>query len=401
MIKTYIKAMTKSYWQIKDETRSTPRADSELPAKCDIAVIGGGLTGIAIAYYLRMLDCQDVIVLEKDFVGYGASGKNAGFLLAGLSEPYSRLVIGMGPAWAKKLMKATIENHDLIAEAISANRIECEYERSGSIHLASTDIERKEYDDTLELLNRDGFKAAPIDNLPSGLNGFSGGYYFPQDGKLDPFAFVRGLSNEIPIKEGFEAIELRKTGMSVEVVGKGAKLKAEMAIIATNGYSPLLDGFFERLIFPVRGQMMATSPLENNVLGKAVYYANFGYDYFRQSIDNNIVIGGLRNRYLKEEVGFVDKVNSALQADLSGYVAARLGINDFKVLTRWSGLMGDTMDGLPIVGALPHNSSVIAAAGFNGHGFGLAMVVARDLAKAILKGERSDVLERFTLRRFL
>ena len=107
--------MTKSYWQIKDETRSTPRADSELPAKCDIAVIGGGLTGIAIAYFLRMLDCQDVIVLEKDFVGYGASGKNAGFLLAGLSEPYSRLAIGMGPAWAKKLMKATIENHDLIA----------------------------------------------------------------------------------------------------------------------------------------------------------------------------------------------------------------------------------------------------------------------------------------------
>ncbi|UCE66055.1 MAG: FAD-binding oxidoreductase [Candidatus Zixiibacteriota bacterium] len=393
--------MTRSFWQIKGETRSAPRADSEIPAKCDIAVIGGGLTGIATAYYLRMLGCQDVIVLEKDFVGFGASGKNAGFLLAGLSEPYSRLVVGMGPEWAIRLMKTTLENHDLIAEAIAANKIKCDYERSGSVHLASSDVERKEYDDTLELLNRDGFRADPIDKLPSRLSGFSGGYYFPQDGKLDPFAFVRGLSNGIQVAEGFEAVELRKTGVSVEIIGKGGRLKSEMAIIATNGYLPLLDGFFEGLIFPVRGQMMATFPLAKNVLGKAVFYANFGYDYFRQSVGNNIIIGGLRNRYLKEEIGFDDAINNPLQSDLSTYLNERLGVNDFRIMTRWSGLMGDTIDGLPIVGALPHNSSVIAAAGFNGHGFGLAMVVARDLAKAILKGERSDVLDRFSLRRFL
>jgi glycine/D-amino acid oxidase-like deaminating enzyme len=132
--------MTKSFWQIKSEMRWSHPQETEIPAKCDIAVIGGGLTGIASAYYLRMLGCQDVVVLEKDFVGYGASGKNAGFLLAGLSEPYSRLVIGMGPEWAIKLMKATIENHDLIAEAISTNKIRCGYERTGSIHLASSEV---------------------------------------------------------------------------------------------------------------------------------------------------------------------------------------------------------------------------------------------------------------------
>jgi glycine/D-amino acid oxidase-like deaminating enzyme len=104
---------------------------------------------------------------------------------------------------------------------------------------------------------------------------------------------------------------------------------------------------------------------------------------------------------LKEETGFDDEVNDALQSDLSSYVIERLGADNFEVVARWSGLMGDTRDGLPIVGALPHNGSVIAAAGFNGHGFGLGMIVARDLAKALLTGERSELLDRFSLRRFL
>jgi len=393
--------MTESYWQLKGSGRSRTVNDPGLPQKTDIAIVGGGISGIATAYYLKALGCERVLVLEKNFIGYGASGRNAGFLLAGLSEPYSRLVIGMGAEWAKKLMKATIENHDLIAEAIRLNNIGCDYDRSGSIHLASTEVERKEYDDTLELLNRDGFQADPIDKLPSRFKGFSGGYFYPGDGKLDPFAFVNGLAKNIRIVEGFEVLELRRSDTSVEITGNKGKLKAEMVIIAVNGYAPLLDRFFERLIFPVRGQMMAASYRGKSVLGEAVYYANFGYDYFRQSVDNMILMGGLRNRYLKEEVGFIDEINRPLQDDLSIYVTERLGAGDHEAIARWSGLMGDTRDGLPIVGALPHNSSVIVSAGFNGHGFGLGMVVARDLAQAVMTGERSELLDRFSLRRFI
>jgi glycine/D-amino acid oxidase-like deaminating enzyme len=55
--------------------------------------------------------------------------------------------------------------------------------------------------------------------------------------------------------EDFEVLKLKKSGTSVEVVGKRGKLKAEMAVIATNGYAPILDSFFQQLIFPVRGQM--------------------------------------------------------------------------------------------------------------------------------------------------
>ncbi|UCC78491.1 MAG: FAD-binding oxidoreductase [Candidatus Zixiibacteriota bacterium] len=401
----YIWPMTESYWQIKGGAKSTPREIPDVCLKCDIAIIGAGLTGIAIAHYLRKAGCENIIVLEKEYVGYGASGKNAGFLLAGLAEPYSRLKIGMGAESARELMNATVENHNLITEAIKENRIDCEYQRSGSYHLAVTEVERKEYDDTVDSLNRDGFKVEPVDypiRTPAGrLKGYLGGYFNPADGCLDPFAFVRGLSRKVKVIESFPVEKIEKSNGIVKITGTKGAIKSEMAIIATNGYTPLLDRFFERLIFPLRGQMMATSALENDVLGKAIYYVNFGYDYFRQSLDNKLLIGGFRNRYLKEETGSIDAVNIALQNDLARYVRENLEVARFGVESRWSGLMAGTIDGLPIVGALPYNSSVIACAGFNGHGFGLGMTVARELASAILKGERSHILGRFSIRRFL
>jgi gamma-glutamylputrescine oxidase len=404
-MEVYIWRMTESYWQKKGVTDRLAREPAEIPAKCDIAIIGAGITGVATAYYLKKLGCHDIVVLEKEYAGYGASGRNAGFLLAGLSEPYSRLQIGMGAESARELMAATMENHNLIAEAIKANKIDCEYRRSCSYHLAVTEVERKEYDDTVNRLIRDGFPAKPIvlpDNSEIGrLNGFLGGYFNPTDGNLDPLAFTRALSKNITVIENFEVTRIDKSNGMVQISGSKGNIKAEMAIVATNGYTPLLDRYFEGLIFPIRGQMLATSRLLSGAsLGNAIYYVNFGYDYFRQSIDNTLLIGGLRNRYLKEEIGYLDEVNTALQDDLERYIRENLRVAQFGIEGRWSGLMAGTIDGLPLVGALPHNRSVIVSAGFNGHGFGLGMIVARDLARAILNGEKSGILDRFSLRRF-
>lgn len=402
--KYYINKMTESYWQKKAKERSILRDQAALPSRRDIVIIGGGLIGVAVAYYLKKLGCDNVLVLEKEFIGYGASGRNAGFLLAGLSEPYSRLVVGMGHESAKFLYQKTLDNHDLISSAIQDSSIPCEYKKSGSFHLAVSEVEKNEYRDSVDLLVRDGFKAEFFDKLPENtgkyLAGFSGGFKNPSDGQIDPFAFVNGLSQELDIIENTEVLSIHKKGVDVVLESSRGKIQAEMVVIATNGYAPLIDKYFEKLIFPIRGQVMATKPLIKNILGEEIFYTNFGYDYFRQSNDNSVLMGGLRNRYFKDETGCEDIINTSLQDDLIKYISEILGVPQFDIYAKWSGVMGNTIDGLPLVGALPHNSSVLAAVGFNGHGFGLGMIVAHDLAKAIMTGEKSELLDRFSMRRF-
>jgi glycine/D-amino acid oxidase-like deaminating enzyme len=146
--------------------------------------------------------------------------------------------------------------------------------------------------------------------------------------------------------------------------------------------------------------MLATSPIAGNLLGESIFYANFGYDYFSQPPDNTILMGGLRDKFIQQEIGYDDSLNPDLQSGLENYIRHNLGIGTFEVKTRWSGVMGTTIDGLPLVGALPHNSAVLAAVGFNSHGFGLGMVIARDLAVAIMNNETSDILKKFSLKRF-
>ncbi len=397
--------MTRSYWQIKgDHLVRPPKPEGAVSRVCDIAVVGGGLLGISTAHYLKSLGCNRVIVLEKEHVGYGASGRNAGFLLSGMAEPYSRLLVGMGRDWAMALMKATIENHDLIANVISEKKISCNYQRIGSYHLAVTDAERRELADSVEKLQKDGFTGeffgagAIAANL--GFGNYTGGYFCPVDGNLDPYAFVNGLADGLDIIEGFDVRSIRKIGGQVELLGDIGSVKSEMIVLATNAYSPLLDDYFNNMIFPVRGQMLATTAGQNKHLAKTTYYANFGYDYFRQSPDGAILMGGLRDKFIESEVGFSDDLNPALQKGLEDYVHANLGLDSFEVEYRWSGLMANTIDGLPLVGALPHNSSVVAAVGCNGHGFGLGMIIARDVARALVLGETSDLLKRFSLKRF-
>ncbi len=396
-------SVTRSFWQIKNEQLKR-EAQPGTSSSCDIAVIGGGLLGIATAYFLRSFGCESVIVLEKEYVGYGASGRNAGFLISGMAEPYSRLVIGMGNEWARHLMASTRSNHDLIASAIDNGNIKCDYQRAGSYHLAVSDVELRELEESVNLLHKDGFAGEMIepkaiaDEL--GLDGYSGGYFCPADGCLDPFAFVNGLADGIDVIQGFDVKSIRKSQGKLEIMGAGQSINAEMAVLATNAYSAQLDDFFSGLIFPVRGQMLAASGSTKSRLGTATCYANFGYDYFRQTPDNSILMGGLRDKFIETEIGLEDDINPTLQNGLQDYIRARLGIKRCEILCRWSGPMANTIDGLPLVGSLPHNSSVIAAVGCNGHGFGLGMIIARDVACAIMKNETSDLLRKFSLKRF-
>lgn len=127
-------------------------------------------------------------------------------------------------------------------------------------------------------------------------------------------------------------------------------------------------------------------------------YANFYLDYFRQMPNGALLIGGFRQLEKATEVGYSDHVTEVIQNSLHDFVKNHLPqFKDSKVTHRWSGVMGFSRDGQPIVGALPDDSQVFFCGGYTGHGMGLAFHTGKCLVDSIFG---RDIPKWLSARRF-
>jgi gamma-glutamylputrescine oxidase len=162
---------------------------------------------------------------------------------------------------------------------------------------------------------------------------------------------------------------------------------ARKVIVATNAYVPLLLPGFRGVVEPKRGQMFALRP--NAFTLAASYYANFGSEYFRQTYDGSIVVGGCRTYNADAEVGYEDKTTDQVQFSLEAFAMQVLGEFDRErdITARWSGVMGFTQHHLPIVtrcwgpnsaaNGTAKSEHVWFVGGFTGHGMSMAYEVSR------------------------
>jgi len=339
-----------------------------LPDKVDVLVVGGGITGVSLLYHLARRRIQAVLV-ERHRIAAGASGRNAGFLLAGVASSYAEAVRIHGRSQAREIWALTGENHDLMIEA--ARGLEMGYRRRGSEILASDDDERRQLEESALLLNEDGFSAR-----------WDGSRLVnPRDGEVDPVALVTALARQAragAIREGIEVTGLEARRNDVVVRSGEVACEAGLVILATNAYTPLLVPAVD--IRPKRAQMLATAPVHTTVADLPTY-SHFGYRYWRQLKTRELLIGGWRDTELAEEVGYVEETTRPIQGHLERAVEG-LGARA-EITHRWAGIMGFTETGLPLVGPLEGMPNVQVCAGFNGHGLGFAFVSARRLADGI------------------
>jgi glycine/D-amino acid oxidase-like deaminating enzyme len=158
-------------------------------------------------------------------------------------------------------------------------------------------------------------------------------------------------------------------------------VQASRVILATNAYtSQILDG---APIEPVRGQMLATAPLNKAVAERPVY-SNRGFRYWRQLRDGELLLGGWRDAAIEEEVGLEEEPTDHIQGRLDAHLQTFLG--DGRVSRRWAGIMGFTSDRLPLVGPLPGREAILLCGGYSGHGLGLAFAAAELLTRHLTEG---------------
>ena len=346
----------------------TEKYPGTLPAKADVLVIGGGIAGTSLLWHLARLRI-DAVLVERRHVAWGASGRNAGFLLAGVASSYAEAVRTYGRGKAREVWELTNENHDRVVEAARGH--EFGYRRLGSAVVPAGDEERALLIESETLLREDGFDAR-----------WDGTRLVnPRDGEVNPAALVAALARQAKagaIREGVGVSAVQQRSHDVLVTAGEVQCEAGMVILATNGYTAQLVPSVK--IQPTRAQMLATAPESRELVDMPVY-SHYGYRYWRQLPSGEVLLGGWRDTALETEKTFEDEPTAEIQEHLER-AARGLGAKT-EVTHRWAGTMGFTDSGLPLAGPLDGMPNVYICAGFTGHGMGFGFMTAKRVAESI------------------
>ena len=370
----------------------TPTPPEPLPARADLVIVGGGLVGVSVALSAARQGATPLL-LERDTIASGASGRNDGQLLLEAAEFYSRLVESRGRAVARELLEFKCRSQRELESFLSdQGRLEeVEWIRRGSYFLASTDAEERELHASVDLLLEDGFPVAWHDASTVadrvGTDRFRGGLYAAEDALVQPYALTRALAEEAraagaDIREGTPVERLHGN----RLVTPHGECEAEVVVLATNAWTGALLGR-DDWIWPIRGQILSTDPVEPFLdVGCST---NFGYEYWRQAQDGRLVAGGFRWTDEEGERGTELGLHDAIQTRIEGFLRELYSprFPELRVTSRWSGTMGFSIDGLPLVGPVPGRPTVWLAAGFTGYGMSIGYGVGECIAERLLQGE--------------
>lgn len=356
------------------EEPAPPRARLERDTTADIAIVGGGIAGVAVAHALSDVGAS-VVLVEKRAVAEAASGRNAGFLLAGVAENFVAAVRRYGEGRALRVWRFTGRNLERIRALAATHGIDCDLAWNGSLQIAGDEEEWAEIREGARRLIAHGVRASLQPQLRAAC--------YAEDGEFHPVRFVRGLAAAAE-RAGARLFE-RTAAVSVsarEVRTERGTIRAGAVVLCTNAYTARLKS---SRIRPVRGQMLATAPVLERVFDRPAY-ANRGYRYWRQTRDGRLLVGGWRNLAPEEEVGEEERTTDLVQSALETFLTER-GIHA-PVTHRWAGIMGFSHDSLPYIGRCGDGTFVCG--GFTGHGNAFAASGAEVIAALVRGGTHPD-----------
>lgn len=391
-----------SYWWAQPTPTFQP-LDSDLDT--DVLVVGGGITGITLAYTLAEKG-SSVGVLESGPLAGEASGRNAGFLLAAPAEPYRERIEFWGREGARAVLQIGRRSHQRLRELVQRHGIDCEYEQKGSLRLSRSSVETEDIRASLTELRHDGFpmrEVAVADAVAEAARPlFDAAFEVPEDGQVHPVRLLHGIAvaaieKGARIHSHSRVMQARWQAGLWEVAANGHTARARTLVLATNAYTPQLVPSLTPLIAPRRGQMVATAPLTERITDRPVY-AQYGYQYWRQTADRRLIIGGWRDVDFDAESGYgtetTPRIQEAIEQGLAQLVPGGAPIEH-----RWAGTMGFARDGRPLVGWLDAAHHLAICGGFTGHGMGMAAACTLDLAD-LLEFKRATGIASFDPQRF-
>lgn len=389
--------MSTSYWL--DRTYKTTKKNY------DVVIVGAGISGLSTAYWLNQEDPSlKIAIVEKNRLAFGASGRNAGFVTCGSVEHFNRLISKHGKAEAVEIWKFAETNLNLLQQHIIQDHAnDIEFVKRGAYSLAAQDNEFTELKNVAQTMKEldipvEIYSSSEIEKNVGATN-FVGGIKYLDDGEVNPVLLLELMQKKIKadLFEMTEAYRYEETSEGTRILKTDqGDFECSMIIYCLNGYSSSIHPYFSDKIYATRAQILMMEKVPAFMDGPC--YANFYLDYFRQMPNGALLIGGFRQIEKETEVGYSDHVTEPIQNALHHFVKTHLPVlTDKKVTHRWGGVMGFSRDGQPMIGSLPEDNQVYFAAGYTGHGMGLAFHTGKCLTDMIFG---RDVPSWLSARRF-
>ena len=351
----------------------------------EIAIIGAGYTGLSAALHLSEKN-KNIVVLDSENPGWGASGRNGGQVNPGLKEDPDEIEAKFGVEVGRRIVEMSGSAPELVFSLIKKYNINCDPIRSGWIRAAhSEDAFRKQVKRAKDWQSR----GVPIQILNStqieqmiGTNEYCGGTLDPRGGNLHPLNYVLGLANAI-LSAGVTIYGQSKVRKIVREDGAYAihtdngVLRASKVLLCTNGYTDDLVPPLERTIIPVQSVQVATAPLSDNILKSILPGKQAPSDtrrsllYYRLDSDGRFIMGG-RGAYTKRET---------LREQEKLRLSAHRMFPQLKDVTwqhAWGGYIAITTDHYPHLNLL--DEGMIAGLGYNGRGVAMATAMGKVMA---------------------
>lgn len=371
-----------------------PRAEGGMRA--DVCIVGGGFSGVAAALTLAERG-SNVVLLEANRIGWGASGRNGGQMIAGISGEHN-IEKQLGAAGEKLLREIRYRGHEIIAERAAKYGIDCEL-KYGWMEAAARPKHMDALRHYVESRHRDGdgegLEIVEPRDMPRvlGTTLYHGAYIDRKSGHLHPLKLVAGEARAAAslgarIFEDSEALEIMG-GPRPFVRTATARIDADAIILAGSTDHKFQRGPLRGLTFPTGSYIIATEPLTEaqaaaiNPQGLAVADSNIVLDYFRLSSDRRMLFGGRCNYSNRDP------------ADLAAAIRPRLveifpQLNDARIEYAWGGRIDIVLTRVLAIGRLEPN--VYYMQGYCGHGVNATHIAAEIICDA-LRGQ----MEKFDL----
>lgn len=384
------------YYRATSEGAHYPQQDGI--ETCDICIIGAGFAGLGTAMSLMERGHTDTVVLEAERIGFGASGRNGGFVFGGFSLSEGELAAKTSAVQARALYRLTVDAVEQIRRRIARWDIACDARYDGII-LANwfddariLDAQQALMAETMGIEWQRLSPAALSAMLDSAR--YFGGLYEPSAFHFHPLKYAQGLARVLSaagvrIREHSRAVDIDKPDALWRIHTANGEVRAREVLVCCGGYIDKLYPKLAGAILPIATYVMVTEPLGGRLhsamrTGAAVYDTRFAFDYYRPLADTRLLWGGrisVRERAPAEVVRL-------LVGDLRKVYPQ---LADCRIDYAWSGMMSYGRHKMPQLGRLPEG--LWYAMGFGGHGVGPTHLAGEVIASALL-GDTA-LLDRF------